>query len=289
MTNVMAPVWPPSGRGFAVLAGTDNVFDAPMMERWPVPDWVRVKDGKLVYPVPPWRSEAPRPDRRMLAELLLLAECADLAERVRSYATKWGVLGICRHGALAGHQLLEGAQSSLCAPAGYPAKELSEAVERWQYWASFMRSLLNMAAAVESGEVGDAEDWKSLPRVPPRWFQRLRIGDLAVARKIVAAATTTLLAAAPLAIRLVPEDGRYAMRLGPAVHFSALFCALAIEVANQMVGRKLAVCSGCGRLFSARHARTGRSRWCPRAACRRAAQAEASRKYRRRQNEQLRN
>jgi hypothetical protein len=219
----------------------------------------------------------------MLAEFLLLAEGADLVQRVRSYAEKWGALGICRHGALAGHPLLEGAEPGLCAPAGYPAKELSEPIERWQYWACFMRSLLNMAATVESGEVGDPEDWRNLPRVPARWFQRLRAGDLAVARAIVAAGTTSLLAAAPLALRLVPDDGRYAIRLRPAVHFPALFCALAIEVANQTLGRKLAICSGCGRLFSARHARTGRSRWCPRAACQRAARANASRQYRRRQ------
>jgi predicted RNA-binding Zn ribbon-like protein len=283
MTNQRAPVWPLSGRGFVVLAGTDDVFDAPMMERWPVPDWVRVKDGKLIYPAPPWRSEAPRLDRRILAEFLLLVEGADLAERVGSYAAKWGVLGICRHGAVAGHPLLEGAEAGLCAPAGYTAQLLSEPVERWQFWARFIRSLLNTAAAVESGEVGDGEDWKNLPSAPARSFKRLRAGDLAVAREIVAAGTTSLLAAAPLALRLVPDDGRYAIRLGPAVHFSALFCVLAIEVVNQTLGRKLASCSGCGRLFSARHARTGRSRWCPRASCQRAARAEASRQYRKRQ------
>lgn len=265
-----------------MLAGGDYVFDAPVSERWPVPDWVRVEKERLVYPSPPWKNEAPRPDRSMLKEFLLLEGESVTRASVETFARKWGVLGICRHGRIAGHPVLGESSRGFCTPLGYPGNSLSEAIERWEYWARYMRSLLNLAAAIESGDAGDAEDWKNLPRIPPRLLKRLGEGDLGMAREGVAAATTSLIAIAPFSLRLVPENGRYAMRLGPATHFSALFCSLAMEVLSYMLGGRLAVCSGCGRMFSAGRARTGKLRWCPRAACQRAARAEASRQYRRR-------
>ena len=56
----------------------------------------------------------------MLANFLALADAEDLERGVVAFAGKWGPLGICRHGAIAGHPLSQ-SESGLCAPAGYPA------------------------------------------------------------------------------------------------------------------------------------------------------------------------
>lgn len=277
------PAWGPAGRGLAVLAGRDDTFGAPVLERWPVPPSLRIERHTLAYPPPPWKKRAPRPDRHIVEGFLLLAEGDDLPGCVRAYAERWGPLGICRHDGLAGHPVLDDAGRGLCAPRGYPGP-LSEPLERWRYWARYMRSLLNLAAALESGEAGDPEDWEHLAPVPRPFSGGLSQGDIALARQALAAAATSLLETAQLRLRMVPEDGRYAMRLGPPVLFSALFCALTLEVVRRTLGRELAVCSKCGRLFSARHAPTGRHRWCPREACQRAARAQASRRYRERKS-----
>ncbi|MGH7906435.1 MAG: hypothetical protein ACREP6_07380, partial [Candidatus Binataceae bacterium] len=84
--------------------------------------------------------------------------------------------------------------------------------ERWRHWARRMRSLLNLAAAIESGEAGESEDWKNILPVSRQFAD-------SAGRPAVAAAATSLLAAAPLRLRMVLESERYALKLGPAAHF----------------------------------------------------------------------
>jgi predicted RNA-binding Zn ribbon-like protein len=268
-----------------------RAFDAPILDAWPVPDEVSIERGQLVFAPPPWRQEA-RPSQAMLANFLALAEWEDFERGVVAFAVKWGPLGICRHGALAGHPTLSKSESGLCTPAGYPA-QLREPLARWHQWARYMRALVNVAAAVEVAESGRPEhwkalpDWKALPPVPRPFQARFAKGDTEVARHAVAAAATSLLAVAPLRLRMVPEQGRYSMKLGPAVHFSALFCALALETVQLSLGRhgrRIIICAECGRPFPA----VGRRRWCERQACQRACRAEAARRYRKRKGKRER-
>jgi hypothetical protein len=284
---------------------------------WPRPAWVSVDGSVVRYALADreargpggsvWRFAAVEErSEAMLRGFVRLADVSDarLPARLRRFAPRWGVLGLCRHGLPATHPItvemlpLETPCGLWMQPTG------TEPVSLWREYARQARAVLDVAAALVSEEVAatelrpglqsptaseqEAAAWSialrpfppgstappvlgDLLQGPDRVTQRRWLLDRAIARWTNVAG-----------IQLVPDfAGPQPVRLGVRSLFGALAVQLLFAVVRAPFTRS---CAGCGKLFSpSRKPRGDEKSWCPRCKRKEKDHAAASARFRARE------
>lgn len=150
------------------------------------------------------RGKLVRPKAEMLDDFLLLCRAPD--ETVLRYASKWGVLGICKHGLPYGHNPSIGAialswdelveDSRACAPVlhlgrrrAFSPLEFQESLVDWRKYSQAAQSVCNIRHALDFDRMGDPSDWQALfnfahyaqpqirgcdPDIETEWFVLIR-------------------------------------------------------------------------------------------------------------------
>lgn len=261
---------------------------------WPARRAARVADG-LVTTDGQWRLVRPSPD--MLQAFVRLG-VEDVAA-VESYAVRWGLLGLCRHGLGADHGPSPPISLALD-PDSFPFPQVrlsscvttggSERLEHWSYWVDQARALLTLVARVRSDEPRDAE-WKVLRRPAPWTLDSTRMpmdlpGDIArlidthpaLKRAFAARAMSTWLALAGVRPEVVWSGDSPAILDGiTAPHLGTLGLHI-ISAAGGRTG--WAICAGCGVPHTPRRRSGLRDSWCDSPTCKRAARLAAAARYR---------
>lgn len=237
------------------LVDADGRRHSPLStpDSWPGYGEVLIRDGHLVA----GGGGGPGgPKTGMLEEFVALANPDIADEQIRTYAQKWGLLGLCAHG------------------------------EPYQHWGEF-ESCLEVVEQVEPHPEGNRFDiesleaWRRHALDVRRVLERLaddpwmsRVDDLA--SKI-----DGRLAAAAVRPSLVRLRGAPRIEIGSGTLFGALWLAVLYAAVGGGAGN--AFCPGCGEWFARspnQHPR--RAAWCPKPGCQRAKRARASRAYRER-------
>ena len=120
---------------------------------------VRLKGDQLCF-----RPEGPLEPSKGASERLVF-DFANLAEALEDaflgFAKVWGMLGICRHGQSIHHR------TPFCLPRRV-GDEYLESIAKWRQRARHLLSVLNLKTALDSGDPGDATDWRRVwPGSPP--------------------------------------------------------------------------------------------------------------------------
>jgi hypothetical protein len=254
------------------LAGLTT--EGGLMGRSPIPPYVPTHpeevwmDGGRLY----WHGG--QAIERVPTEGLLDAFVRIDSERdVLTFATRFGPLGLCKHGFPAGHFLdfhqflFDSPSESQCYPRH--AGPASEPVGRWYIYVRAARALLSLAAALHGETLGRHEDWvdafESVPRdddvLPPDPGTMAR-GPLTLIglRHLLADLINEWLLLGDVRPRLLWEEAA-------GITFdSDTFGALAIQL-MQAASRTngLAICSSCGMPYmrTGRKAPAGRRNYCP--------------------------
>lgn len=232
------------------------------------------------------------PDRHMLEAFVNLADRP--AASVLRYALKWGPLftTLCQcdwDAAAVDHDLPDDYlrvhdhdPDSQHACRWYlfeqPILGGREPLSAWRMYARRARGLLRIAAALNSGSgTGDRADWDDAgqPYDPDGGYDLEDPNDaqLLLSQQLdwwlyISGCRPIVVLGAPHALML-EGDG--------------LFAALGLQLAFvASVSRGLAICSGCGTVFTPRRLQTGRAAYCRRCGVR-AARRDAARRYRERQ------
>jgi hypothetical protein len=145
------------------------------LARWRVPANITVSGGRLYYPtdaftmipvgqgIPAPFKLVRNPGVQVLTDFVGLAEASD--EEIKTYAQRWGVLGIRTHGwpprSCPGASYREEWHDRFCPPAGYPG-ECSEPLFVWRAMARWARALLNAMAMLVRKQPIASEDWAVL-------------------------------------------------------------------------------------------------------------------------------
>jgi hypothetical protein len=107
-----------------------------------------------------------RPSGRMLDEFLELADAS--AKRILSYAQRWGVLGICRHGKPCTHtpytsqRIIYPPVPDLCAPLGWDGRGGREPVEAWRRYAREATAILRVGESLRDRRTPTESDLRTL-------------------------------------------------------------------------------------------------------------------------------
>ncbi len=192
-------------------------------------------------------------------------------ERIRDYARRWGILGICKHGLPATHNppppggIGPSHQRTWCYPLGWVDERCCwEPIEAWRLFAAQARGLLNIAAQLHDDQPGRLEDWQNI------YYQRA----------CVAVIVNEWLGWGN--VRPVfewPIDRSPDVKLGGGALFRALAVQLMLSISRT---DGLAICSACGIPYvPSRRPPQGRRNYCHECGIR-AARRDASREYRRR-------
>jgi hypothetical protein len=116
---------------------------------------------------PPLRA---KPAPNLLWEFVRLSDPDRAPEDVRSFAEKWGVLRLCRHGLPRAHPPMPTAPRGTLFCEDVAGDEFSgrEEVIQWLAWTSRFRVVVSLFAAVRKQEAGQPDDWRLLrPDSPP--------------------------------------------------------------------------------------------------------------------------
>jgi hypothetical protein len=260
------------------LGDEEGEVDRPAaVPAWPAPAEVDLNGSWLVfrYPVRTTArgmrvlgSRTRRAGADLLTEFIQLDEAP--AERILAYARRYGPLGFCEHGDPR-HRL----SPHGCAPATdrhQPA--IREALQWWRNLAGHARALLNVAAQLfKKGRVDDL----ALARLNPQLF--FSGPRLKSARRNPAALVTFGMELWLRLFQVRPRGTYNARRKRLEIQISGsppLPGALALQIMLTLTkSAGVAVCSGCGELFSpSRRPNPNRNSYC-RACGTRAAWREA--------------
>jgi hypothetical protein len=252
------------------------------------PAYVRVENDLLYYGYTDDQGHpAPAPIRHrrgLLAEFVKLADAP--ATAIAAYARRWGVLDICSEHRRPGAYWHHGKDGKACRPMGWGG-ELHEPIVRWQDCSRFIRTLLDVVAAVHMGELGRCEDWEVLcandfafAGNPPLWHDF----DLKSACVRLSWIIQQWLSGD---VKVIPfldwtEPRHPTVRLGGR----GLPTALALELLFIMARTDgLAICAACGTPYVPRRKpRAGQRTYCPDCG-HRAAERDAARRYRAREKQ----
>jgi hypothetical protein len=197
--------------------------------------------------------------------------------KLRDYARKYGVLGLCgEHQAPEGHRVRPGEVFGICAPEWGGAPELCrERVDSWRYYAGFFGAVFRLASAIYSETPCDARDW-SLLGIDTNTDLNMRGGNLGALATMI----NGLLTVAPL--QPTAGGGTIVVRLATSNNWSGLFGGLAalLLFAVSKVGG-LQTCSSCGGIYRpVRSPVAGRNRYCSECGLRAAWRTASAKRYR---------
>jgi hypothetical protein len=112
----------------------------------------RVDGHWIVFSTKSFTSYEPEPSLTLLGEFIRLADGDD--REITRFARKYGALGLCAHGLPSGQPG--------CARKTQHGEGFRESLQSWRHYAARARALLNLAAAVSEGRVGDRTEWQVL-------------------------------------------------------------------------------------------------------------------------------
>jgi hypothetical protein len=253
--TAMTDWWP-------LLERYDGGFE--VVHRWPVPSDIRFQGDSILYGKrsTKWMTA---PSSKLLSAFVALADAP--TKEIERYAKQCGVLGLCKHGLVWGHNGMPG-QNGNCLPSG------ADAVERWRYFAGGFRFLLNEATRLHKARMLRSRSPKAAKEID-RFLKQ------------VYAAVRIFGCLRPI---LVVENGRFDVKLGGEGYATGLPAALTSQLLFTLAGASgLATCADCGRLFAPRRRpRKGQNSYCQncgiRAAWRAAQRKRRKPKTRREQN-----
>ncbi len=142
---------------------------------WEVPAQVELQGHRLV-----WRNFLPggHPTRvyatpGLLEQFFKLADVP--ARQIRTFAARWGVLGLCQHGWPAWHGRVATLHGTVC----YPSGELRgyestfwEPIGAWRHYARQAAAIMRVACELEQDKPGADADWEILAE----WYGSYRTG-----------------------------------------------------------------------------------------------------------------
>ncbi len=231
------------------------------------------------------RQDAERDGRGILDEFRNLCDAGD--EAILRYARTWGVLELCRHNLPSCHEF--SLHVPLRLPDPLPTSDKSqgwnpndprqcvplrrEPLATWRFFSAQARALLNIAADLQSVQLGDDSHWTML----------LSEG-IAPARSVDAQR---------LLLRHVIEGWLKLGRIKPAIDDltggltwtgADLFGELAVQIALAAEARDgQVVCVSCGKPYEPKRRVIRRGfNYCPATKCQRAAAAKRAQRYRNR-------
>lgn len=240
-------------------------------------------DGAVARQAIVTRSKAEQEGRGILDEFLFLSDAPN--ESILQYARTWGVLELCRHNLPAGHEF--SLDSHLRLPlllkvpkawhTELPANPRQcrslgrEPLATWRFFSRQAKALLNIAADLQRGRLGQREDWAAI----------LRNGVTPVQSLDTHRSCT----------RDVLEDWLSLGRIKPAIDDRTgaltwtgadLFGELAVQIA--LAAKALdgqVFCIVCGKPYEPKRRVIRRGfNYCPAEKCQRRAAAERAQRYR---------
>jgi hypothetical protein len=285
----------PQGWDWIGLTNEEGNLHVPAAARhWSAPREVKVKGGRLFYDYmgsPPQMPRRVSPGPELLSKFLLLDGAS--ATEIVSFAKRWGVLGLCRHGLMYPHEALYGARRwnrqvncfpgrikrSLVGP-DYPGIYnywLWEPLESWWRYVKTARAMLNVVAELRLGHPGRREDWLVLTPIPPNEAE----GNIEKNPwRYIDRQLRDWFSPRPVTLSFeINEKGD--LKLGLTRAATSLLEYLRLQLAFAIGrGGGLALCAACGQLYTPnRRPNPNRSAYCLKCG-RRAAMRFASMKYR---------
>jgi hypothetical protein len=133
------------------------------------PNAARLQDGRIVWSLS--HDRAKRGQEHDLSGTELLEEFAALKDagegQLLSFATKYGSLGLCKHGAALGHRAAGGGR---CFDLGYSADDFNrerwvyapETVEAWTQYVTRAHGILSVATKLHRNERALENEWRWL-------------------------------------------------------------------------------------------------------------------------------
>jgi hypothetical protein len=249
------------------LVGTD---DFPFGTH-SLPGKARVEDGRLLTADRELRDF----DSTGLLDAFVRIETEDDITR---FATRWGTLWICAHGYPSSHAdryvpvwRTDDPEWSPSDSKCFPKDWSGEPVERWFVYVTVARSILNIAAALHSGKLGEGQDWVQAfagfdmsdeirQTITPTMWEG-PVGKLENATVALADLINEWLRLGDVRPRLDWELS------GPHLEFDcATFGVVGIQLLQAVTrAHGLTICSSCGKpyLRQGRKAPRGRRNYCP--------------------------
>jgi hypothetical protein len=226
-----------------------------------------------------------KPPRDLLERFTRLADAPD--QDIAAFASRFGVLGICEHGAPASHS--PGCRPLRCDREGGGQDYYAwEPISAWRHYSGQTRAALNVAACLHDGKAGTAEDWQriyarttiALAGEPVPWWPRDRHDSFLLAgeRFMLGQVLNELLHIA--GVSPVVEWHRPKPQI--VLSGGGLFGQVVVRLAMAVVRTSgLAICSGCGAAYSPeRRPAPGRRTYCLTCRERGIPQRDAQRAYR---------
>lgn len=278
----------------------------------PVPSGYVVVPGKIELEGDAIRWELAGPARRQEISRSMLNEFVRLWEQdnaaILRFARKWGVLVL---------RETKGQQSTLYSPCGEAQPEGLEPIAAWKYYSRRAHAVLNIAAALRQGKLGDLSDWRVIaivegePDSAKKSFAEHRYGlpiglvpEDRPTRRAVDSARTVIAGEADswlsfwrarrmrglsdFGVEWNSRSGRWELCVD---YHGFLFAAIALQLALSLAGvESLYTCSGCGAPYvrEIKRPKPGTANYCPKCSHKGIAQRRAVDAYREKKAEAMR-
>ena len=200
---------------------------------------IRLEGSNLVVPGDPdWDHRRERGSPQLLREFIALRDQGPV--EICGFANKHGLLGLCRCG-------LPFAHEPECEPnQSDDGRFYVEPVQRWQKIARMAYAITALRQELPESR-GSPKHWRTLDTPPlgnPETALWTVVGDW--------------VSAADVRLNIGGYDGE------PQLQGRWLFGTLALELLQAVRTRRLAVCSGCTRVYwRRREPKRGQKNWCP--------------------------
>lgn len=247
----------------AAFVRENGTLERPVKDLWQVPPGIELVGDRLVWPRRRRVDEETfvRSGPGLLDGFMKLGDAP--AEQILAFARRWGVLGICVHGAPASHRPpsvpFDPAVPS-CMPQQLENGDYYESLISWRYFASATQALVNIAARLQNGGVGASADWRTVYQGSPPlpgdsrdfWDESRRhreVDVLTLCERVNDWLQMGNVSPALSAFMWLSK-GTPELQLGSPCYYGALFGAIALQLAL-VIGRSdgLATCDACGNVY----------------------------------------
>jgi hypothetical protein len=229
-----------------------------------------------------WRDGATvhTPRVRMLEDFLSLAEEPD--DAILSYARRWGVLELCRHGLPASHNKFFISQPPDC----LACESLRiEALDEWRRLSRAMGAALIIDAALEQRTTPDSAVWQLMPAPYDSCFWRRgsKRDQVRIEKMYLADVLRDWMHFGDVRISPSWRSNSTEVCLSLDIEYGGLFGALTMQLALALTKSDgYAICDGCQHpYFPKRRPRPDRQNFCPKCQAKGIAHRFAANRWRR--------
>ncbi len=282
------------------------------LQPWPIPETVKTVGRSLFWQPPPpidvtkaFQIAVADLDGPWMDEFLALADGS--TEQIRAFASRRGVLGLCRHSLPYTHSFAGAsvpglaiqalgvsripavnsgrAMGSTCHPWGQNLERPRESSDRWRDIARRITSVLKIASRLQASGLGNAthgdpDDWRTLFGDDPWEGQPVTKSSLAFVRANLSMILDGWVQMAGLRPYFWWAEGSPELSMRPNSLFGGIIMNAILAVARV---DGLAICDACRRVYiPPARPRKDRKNYCNRPSCgeRRASRRAASRRFR---------